>query len=62
KLFHIFEDEINNKFEIVKSKIRYELNLIKEKIYGRNCQIKDITTVDEKIFFNLQENATLFSG
>lgn len=42
QLLHIFEDEWTNKQEIVKSIIKSKLNLIKNKIFGRKCVIKEI--------------------
>jgi hypothetical protein len=53
-LIHIFEDEwIYNK-DIIKSVIKNKLNLLKNKIFGRNCVIKEITTKESKKF--LEEN------
>ena len=42
KIIHIFEDEIVNKYNIVKSRILYLLNKIKNKIGARQCTIKEI--------------------
>jgi len=41
-LFHIFEDEWNNKQDIIKSIIRNKLRLIYKKIYTEKCIIKNI--------------------
>ena len=51
-LFHIFENEWNNKIkqDIWKSKILYKLNKIQNKIYARNCIIKEISK-DEELEF-----------
>lgn len=40
KLIQIFSDEILNKFEIVKSRIKNELKISKNKIYARKCKIR----------------------
>jgi hypothetical protein len=54
-LFHIFENEWNNNIqkEIWKSKILYKLNKIKNKIYARNCIIKEISKDEELKFLEL---------
>jgi len=44
KLFHIYEDDWNNKQEIIKSMILNKLKLTKNKIYARNTKIKQIKT------------------
>lgn len=52
KLIHIFEDEIINKPEIVKSRI---LNLIKKtprRFYARKCDVREISFDEKKKFFN----------
>lgn len=51
KLIHIFEDEINNKFDIVLSRISNFLNLNK-KIYARKCEIKPIDKKISTCFLN----------
>lgn len=48
-LIHIFEDEWDDKQEIVKSRIMNKIGL-SEKIYARKCQIKDISPNDAKEF------------
>lgn len=50
-LIHIFEDEYIYKFNIVKSILLNKLKLIKEKIYARKCNIKEIDTKSAKDFF-----------
>lgn len=52
KLIHIFEDEWRDKKEIVKSKIKYELNLVTNKIYARKCTIKEIDSKSKNIFLD----------
>lgn len=42
KLIHIFEDEMINKFEIVKSRIYSIFNKTPNKIFARNCEIREI--------------------
>lgn len=54
KLIHIFEDEWINKQEIVKCKIKHMLGLNTEnRIYARNCEIKNISFDDNSKFLNL---------
>lgn len=50
KLFHIFSDEWKNKQDIVKSMIRHRLHM-SEKIYARNCEVKEIDKKQGKQFF-----------
>jgi hypothetical protein len=52
KLIHIFEDEWLDKKEIVKSRLRNILGLTKNKIYARNCIIKQVSTKESKVFLN----------
>jgi len=54
KLLHINEDEWLNKREILKSMIRYNLNLIDYKINARKCKVVEVSTKDAKIF--LEDN------
>lgn len=51
-LIHIFEDEWDNKQEIVKSIIKSRLNLYDKIIYARNCILKEISKEEEKFFLN----------
>ena len=51
-LLHIWEDDWHNKKEIVKSIIRNRLSKIDNRIHGRKCQIKQVTTKEEKDFLN----------
>lgn len=52
KLIHIFEDEWNNKKEIVKSRIKHILNLSKNKIHARKCVIKEVEQKNKSKFLN----------
>ena len=52
QLFHIFSDEWNNKQEIVKSMIKYRLNLTENKIYSRKLEFIKLTEDESKEFFN----------
>jgi predicted transcriptional regulator len=56
KLIHIFSDEWTDKKEIVKSRLRNLFNKNINKIYGRNCDIINLTTEKARFFFN--ENHT----
>lgn len=51
KLINIFEDEIHNKPEIVKSRILSKLNIFENVIYARKCNIKFITSKEANIFY-----------
>jgi very-short-patch-repair endonuclease len=53
QLLHIFEDEWLHKKEIVKSIIRSKLNLINNKIYGDECQIREINSKTCKEFLEI---------
>lgn len=52
KLIHIFSDEWIYKQNIVKSKLNYLLNSITQKIYARNCTIKEINSKECNTFLN----------
>lgn len=51
-LIHIFEDEWIYKKDIVKSIIKNRLKITDNTIYGRNCEIKEITSNSCKDFLN----------
>lgn len=51
-LIHIFSDDWNKRQEIVKSMIRNQLGKIENKIYARNCIVKEITNKQAKEFFD----------
>lgn len=48
RLIHIFEDEWNNKQEIVKNRLRHILGKTKSRIYARKCLIKEINSTMKK--------------
>jgi hypothetical protein len=52
ELVHIFEDEWVYKKEIVKSILLNKLNKIKNNIFARKCEIKEITSEVSKKFLN----------
>jgi len=52
RLINIFEDEWNEKKEIVKSRIRNILGFTERKIYARKCEIRAITHSQSKEFMN----------
>lgn len=51
RLIHIFEDEIVNRFDIVKSRLKTILGFT-EKIYARKCLIKELTQQEKREFLN----------
>ena len=51
KLIHVYEDEIVNKFEIVKSRIMSMLGLT-NRIYARKCSICELTFDEKRLFMN----------
>lgn len=55
QLIHIFEDEWYEKSDILKSIIKHKLKINKElnKIYARNCIIREIDTIDKSEFLKL---------
>jgi hypothetical protein len=52
QLIHIFEDEWLYKQDIVKSRLKNILGLTKDKIYGRKCDIKEVSSKESKEFLN----------
>jgi hypothetical protein len=52
RLFHIFEDEWENKKDILKSMIKNIFNLTNKKIYARDCVIKEVNSKDSNDFLN----------
>jgi len=59
ELLQFYEDEITEKFDIVKSIISAKLNLIKNVIYVRKCEIRVVNVKEAIIFLNknhLEEN------
>ena len=53
RLIHIFENEWNDNKEVCKSIIASALGIYKNRIYARNCYIKEISTKDTKMFINI---------
>jgi hypothetical protein len=51
-LMHIWEDDWLNKKDIVKSIIRNKISKIENRIWARKCQIREVTTSEEKSFLN----------
>ena len=52
KLIHIFEDEIETKYDIVKSRILNLLGKCERRIYARKCTIREIDSKTKKNFLN----------
>ena len=52
RLIHIYEDEWNDpvKQEIIKSLIRIALGKVENKIYARECEIREITNKEARMF------------
>lgn len=50
RLIHIFEDEWQNKKEIVKSRLNNIIGITEKKIFARKCQIKEIENAIAKDF------------
>ena len=51
-LIHVFEDEWENKKEIVKSIIKSRLGIYNERIFARKCKIKEITSKEANSFYD----------
>lgn len=51
-LIHIWEDDWNHKGDIIKSILKNRLGIIGEKIWARNCQISNVSTIEYKKFLN----------
>lgn len=51
-LFQVNEDELNNKLDIWKSKIRTKLGLFDQVIYARLCEVREIDTPIARSFIN----------
>ncbi|MDR0676612.1 MAG: DUF723 domain-containing protein [Elusimicrobiota bacterium] len=52
KLIHIFEDEWENRKEIVSNIIKYNFGLIQNKVYARKCKIVEVIPEIARDFFN----------
>lgn len=50
QLMFIWEDDWINKNDIIKSLIKSKLGIYKNRIYARNCEIKEVDPKDEKEF------------
>lgn len=50
QLIHIFEDEWLNKQDIVKSRLKNILGLTQKRVYGRKCEIKEVSTKQAREF------------
>jgi len=59
QLIHIFEDEWLNKKDIVKSRLESIFGLVKNKIYARKCEIREVNSIDSNLFL---ENNHLQGG
>jgi hypothetical protein len=52
QLLHFFEDELIFKMDIIKSIIQQKLKKCNNKIYARNCQIRDVDISEKNEFLN----------
>jgi len=52
QLFHFFEDELLEKYDIIESMISNKLGLINNKIYARKCEIKEVDPKTSSKFLN----------
>lgn len=52
KLIHIFEDEIENKLDLVESRIKSIIGSYENKIFARKCKIKEISRKESSEFLN----------
>lgn len=53
QLIHIFGDEWKNKKTIVKSRLKYNLNVHQgDRIYGRECEVKEVDPSQKNEFLN----------
>nr|DAX54017.1 MAG TPA: endonuclease-like protein [Caudoviricetes sp.] len=52
KLIHIFEDEIENEFNIVKSRLSSILGKTENIIYARKCDIREVSSKEKREFIN----------
>lgn len=60
RLIHIWLSDWNSKNDIIKSQLNNFIGNVKNKIFARNCVIKDVSYEDSKIFLNknhLQQNS-----
>lgn len=52
RLIHVFENDWRNKEDIVKSIISSALNIYKETIYARKCEVKNLSEEEYRNFLN----------
>lgn len=52
KLLHVFEDEWNEKQEIVKSMIAHRIHMTKRKIFARKCVVRELSVKQRRDFFD----------
>lgn len=52
RLFHVFEDEWEEKKDIVKSMLSNILGVVERSIYARKCEVKAVTTNEAREFLN----------
>lgn len=52
KLIHVFEDEWNDKHDIVKSRLNNILGVTENKLYARKCEIKEVSSEVASDFLN----------
>ena len=52
RIYHIWEDDWDFKKDIVKSMISSKINIIKNKIHARKCEIKYVDNNESKNFLN----------
>lgn len=52
QLLTVWEDQLNNNIDIIKSIILSKLGIYENRIYARNCEIKEVISKDAKIFIN----------
>lgn len=53
RLITVFEDELNNRFNVVMSRIVQALNLTEAKVFARNCEVKLIDNKSANIFLEI---------
>jgi len=52
KLLQLFEDEIRDKWPIVRSVILSKLGIYREKVRAKDCSVRELTSEEKTIFFN----------
>jgi hypothetical protein len=51
QLYQFFEDEWQQKKEIIQSMLKIKLNMVQQKLYARNCSIKSLSIAEKTHFF-----------